>query len=391
MKVLHLVKTSDGADWAAKQAGVLSRHGVDVHVAVPSPEGRTIPEWKRSGATLHVESFDFPARAPWVLPRTCARLRALVKAVRPELIHSHFVGTTQVMRHALGARHPIPRLFQVPGPLHMEHALPRRWELGTAGPSDYWIASSEYIRRCYVSAGVPPDRVFRSYYGTRIDDIRSERGPGTRRRFGLNEDAILVGNISYMYRPKWYLGQTKGLKGHEEVIEAIALAAGRVTRLQGFLGGGAWGPDKSYEMKLRRYAQRSAPGRIVMPGALSAEDVALLWPEFDLVVHAPRSENCGGIHEAMIAGTPVLVAEVGGLPELVENGVTGRSVSSRSPELLARSIVDAVTDTETTRRMAAAGSERVRRMFDVEKTGREVLDIYANVLTRHRRFEGALS
>jgi glycosyltransferase involved in cell wall biosynthesis len=384
VRVLHLVKTSDGADWAAKQAGVLAQHGVDVHVAVPSPDGRTIPEWQRSGATLHIAQFDFPARAPWALPSTCSRLRALVETVRPDLIHSHFVGTTQVMRYALGARHPIPRVFQVPGPLHMEHALPRQWELGSAGPSDYWIASSDYIRRCYLSAGVPSDRVFRSYYGTRIDDLERKRRPGTRRRFGLDGDAIVVGNINYMYRPKWYLGQSKGLKGHEEVIEAIALAADRVPRLQGLLGGGAWGSDKSYEMKLRRYAEDRAPGRIVMPGALPSDDVAELWPEFDLVVHAPRSENCGGIHEAMIAGTPVLVAEVGGLPELVENGITGRSVRSRSPELLADGIVEAVTDTETTKRMAIAGAQRVRRMFDVATTGREVLDIYASVLTRHR-------
>ncbi len=384
MRVLHLVKTADGATWAAQQAEVLGQEGVEVHVALPASEGRALPDWKRAGARLHVTAVDFPAKRPWALPAVFASLRELVDTIRPDLIHSHFVGTTQVMRYALGVRHDVPRLFQVPGPLHLEHALPRRWELGTAGPADYWIASSRYIRDRYLSCGIDPERVFTSYYGTRVADLDAGRRPGTRARLGLTDSAVVVGNINYMYPPKWYLGQRRGLKGHEEVIEAIALAAQRVPGLKGLLAGGAWGPDRTYEMALRRYAERRAPGMIVMPGALSGAEVASLWPEFDLVVHAPRSENCGGVHEAMIAGTPVLVASVGGLPELVVDGVTGRCVASRSPAVLAEGIVAALSDREATQRMAAVGAQHVREMFDVGRTGREVRDIYGRILRHHR-------
>jgi glycosyltransferase involved in cell wall biosynthesis len=117
-----------------------------------------------------------------------------------------------------------------------------------------------------------------------------------------------------------------------------------------------------------------------MPGFLPSEDVASLWPEFDLVVHAPLSENCGGIHEAMIAGTPVLVSRVGGLPELVIDGVTGRCVNSRSPEALRDAIVSAVRDPSGSRRMAAAGLERVRTLFDVGRTALEILAVYQKLL-----------
>jgi glycosyltransferase involved in cell wall biosynthesis len=380
MRVLHLVKTTDGAAWAAQQAAVLVREGVEVHVALPALSGRTMPEWVAGGAQVHRAAIDFPAAAPWRLPGTFARLRRLVAEIQPDLIHSHFVGTTQVMRYALGPAHPVPRVFQVPGPLHLEHAWPRRWEMTTAGPRDFWIASSLYTHGCYMRAGVDPGRVFTSYYGTRVADYESSRRPGTRARFGVEEGAILVGNVSYMYAPKWYLGQRRGLKGHEDVIDAVALAAPREPRLQGLLAGGAWGKGRRYERSLRRRAERRAPGRIVMPGAVSGEDAARLWPEFDLVVHAPRSENCGGVHEAMIAGTPVLVAPVGGLPELVIDGVTGRCVAEPTPRALADGILAAIRDPERTRLMARAGRERVRRLFDVERTAREVLEIYHCVL-----------
>jgi glycosyltransferase involved in cell wall biosynthesis len=380
LRVLHLVKTTTGAAWAAQQAAVLAREGVDVHVALPELTGRTMPEWERGGAHVHCAAVDFPAGAPWRLPGALARIRRLVAKVEPDIIHSHFVGTTQVMRYALGPGHPVHRIFQVPGPLHLEHSLPRRWEIGTAGPRDVWIASSRYIRQCYLRAGIQPSRVFTSYYGTRIADHESCRQPGTRTRLGVAEDAIVVGNVNYMYPPRWYLGQRQGLKGHEEVIDAIALASRALPRLEGLLAGSVWGKDKSYEMELRRYAERRAPGRIAMPGALSSEEVASLWPEFDLVVHAPRSENCGGVHEAMIAGCPVLVAPVGGLPELVIDGVTGRCVRERTARALAEGILAAIGDPEGTRRMARAGAERVRRLFDVERTAREVLEIYRCVL-----------
>jgi hypothetical protein len=44
MRVLHVVKTSEGARWAARQAGVLNRLGFDIHAAVPSMAGAAMPE-----------------------------------------------------------------------------------------------------------------------------------------------------------------------------------------------------------------------------------------------------------------------------------------------------------------------------------------------------------
>ncbi len=380
MKVLHLVKTAEGATWAAQQAAVLGAEGVEVHVALPASRGRALPEWERARARVHVVQTDFPATRPWRIPSVLSGLRRLVADVEPDVVHSHFVGTTLALRYALKGRRSPPRIFQVPGPLHLEHRLPRAWEVGTARSEDHWIASSGYVRRLYQGGGVPPGRVFLSYYGTRLDDFDGRRRPGTRARFGLKDDAILVGNINYMYRPKRHLGQWTGLKGHENVIDAIALASRRVAGLVGLLGGGGWGRDRPYEAALRRRAERRCPGRIVMPGFLSQEDVSSLWPELDLLVHAPRSENCGGIHEAMIAGTPILIAPVGGLPELVIDGVTGRSAASRSPEHLAEAIVAALSDRAQTRAMAVEGAAHARKLFDVERTGREVCDIYRSIL-----------
>jgi hypothetical protein len=111
MRVLHVVKTSDGASWAARQAMVLVKLGIEVHVAVPQASGRTIPLWKAAGALIRSVNLDLPARKPWLAPEICAAARQLVAEVKPDLIHSHFVSTTLLSRLALGRNDFIPRVF----------------------------------------------------------------------------------------------------------------------------------------------------------------------------------------------------------------------------------------------------------------------------------------
>src|SRR5262245_12986280 len=125
MRVLHVVKTVDGGPWAAAQVTELTRLGVEVHVALPSAQGLYMGDWVRSGATIHSASLDLPVRRPWLLGDRFRSARRLVDQVAPDIIHSHFVGTTLLLRYALGKDHPIPRVFQIPGPLHLEYTLPR--------------------------------------------------------------------------------------------------------------------------------------------------------------------------------------------------------------------------------------------------------------------------
>src|SRR5579862_6199516 len=152
MKILHIVKTSDGAGWAALEAAELTSLGVEVHVAVPATEGSSMRLWRDTKVEIHVAALDFPASRPWQLPPVCSRARALVESVKPDIIHTHHVGPTLLMRLALGKRHTTPRVFQVPGPLHLEHRLYRSWDLSCAGPRDFWIASSRCIKSLYLQA-----------------------------------------------------------------------------------------------------------------------------------------------------------------------------------------------------------------------------------------------
>jgi glycosyltransferase involved in cell wall biosynthesis len=380
MRVLQVVKTADGADWAALQAAELAGRGVEVHVALPSLQGRTVGQWRDAGAILHVCQADIDPRQPWQLPTATRQLRDLVAAVKPDLIHSHFVSSTILLRVALGANAAIPRLFQVPGPLHLEHPFWRHIEIATAGPVDSWIASSRCILGHYQSAGIDARRLYFSYYGTRVDIGSTVGSEALRKRFGIADGAKIIGNANFVYPPKRYLGQRIGLKAHEDVIDALGLVMRERQDVVGVLLGGSFLKSQSYEQRLRERARRVAGDRILMPGYLSAEEIRQMWPDFDIAVHVPTSENCGGVIEPMLAGVPTIAGLVGGLPEVVIDGVTGTLVPIQQPGKLAAAILETLDSYGRCQGMARTAQTLVREMFDVKRTASEVFEIYRHML-----------
>ncbi len=380
MRVLHVVKTADGADWAALQAARLVGLGVEVHVALPTLEGRTVRKWRESRSMLHVCPTDIDPRRPWLLPSATSSLRELVALVKPDLIHSHFVSSTILLRLALGASAPTPRFFQVPGPLHLEHPFWRRLEIATAGPADSWIASSRCVLGHYQSAGIAARRLYLSYYGTRIDSHSTVRSGVLRRRFGIADGVKVIGNANFIYPPKRYLGQRTGLKAHEDVIDALGLVMQQRPDVAGVLLGGAFLKSQSYERSLRERARSVAGDRILMPGYLPAEEIREMWPDFDLAIHVPTSENCGGVIEPMLAGVPTIAGLVGGLPEVVIDTLTGKLVPIRQPGKLADAIMDALDGYDRCRRWAETAQTLAREMFDVQRTALEVFEIYRHAL-----------
>lgn len=379
LKALHLVKTSVGAMWAFRQMRELAKLGVEVHVALP-PGGPLVSEYISAGIIIHLLDTDFPITAPWRSPRILSSIRNLVRQVEPQVIHSHFVGTTLIMRLALGKRHAVPRVFQVPGPLHLEHSIFRKAEIASAGPSDYWIGSCHWTRDCYHDFGIPKDRVFLSYYGTDLENFSSQKRGKLREELGVDASVKLVGMVAFMYPPKRYLGQTRGLKGHEDLIDAISICLEKDPRIMGVFIGGAWNGSVSYENGIRNYGSKRCGKRAVFLG--TRNDVAELYTDFDMAVHPSHSENVGGAVESLLSNCPTVVTAVGGLPDLVKEGETGWLVPPRRPDLLAKAIMEAINNPEEATARARRGQDLARAMFDVKRTAREIKNIYRQIISR---------
>ncbi|MFZ5477960.1 MAG: glycosyltransferase family 4 protein [Myxococcota bacterium] len=376
MKALHFVKTATGATWALLQMRELVKLGVEVHVAMP--EGALTSAYEAAGVRVHALNADLPTRQPWRAPALRRDVRRLVADVRPDVIHSHFVGTTLALRAAM-PRSPVPRFFQVPGPLHLEHALFRQLDLRSAGPADFWIGSCRWTCDRYRAAGVAGDRVFLGYYGVDTEKFQPKAPGRLRAELGLAGDARIVGMVAYFYAPKRYLGQTRGLKGHEDLVDALARLDD--PRVVGVFVGGAWGGADAYEARVRAYAARRLGARAVFLG--TRRDVAELYADFDVVVHPSHSENVGGAGESLLLAVPTIASDVGGLPDLVVPGETGWLVPPRAPEAIAAAVREALADPGRARATALRGQARARAMMDARPNAARVHAIYREVLQRH--------
>jgi glycosyltransferase involved in cell wall biosynthesis len=71
--------------------------------------------------------------------------------------------------------------------------------------------------------------------------------------------------------------------------------------------------------------------------------------------------------EAGVYGLPVVASRIGGLPEIIEDGVTGWLVEPNAPEQMAEKIQYLINHPEAARKMGKAGRERVFKHFTVEK------------------------
>lgn len=386
MRVLHLLKTSDGAKWAWRQMRELKALGVDVQVVLPG-SGPMARKYADAGIPVHMLDCDFGRiRSLPALRRAKGALRALVGELKPSVIHSHFVGTTLLARLARGTRTRIPMVFQVPGPLHLESRLSKSADLLTAGDDDYWIASCRRTRQLYLAAGIAAARVGLSFYGTDVEGYAFGRAGWLRQVLGVSESAQVLGMVAYAYRPKRWLGQRTGLKGHEDLIDATALLRREGRDITLVIVGGPWLGAEAYFGGVKKYARATLGENAVFLGHRS--DVADIYADLTVAVHPSHSENLGGAVESLLAAAPTVATDVGGLPDIVIDGKTGWLCEARSPRSLADAIGAALDSPNEAKRRALAGQQLVRRELDVRRTAAQVHHYYQR-LCNERGLEDA--
>ena len=89
--------------------------------------------------------------------------------------------------------------------------------------------------------------------------------------------------------------------------------------------------------------------------------------------------------EAMSAGVPVVALRVAALPEMIEDGVSGRLIEPGHPEELVAAIGALLSDPEGARRMGTEARRRVRERYDVRDAAAQLLDTLREAIALHRR------
>jgi glycosyltransferase involved in cell wall biosynthesis len=114
-------------------------------------------------------------------------------------------------------------------------------------------------------------------------------------------------------------------------------------------------------------------------------NLADLYSSIDAAVLSSRNEGTPvSLIEAMAAGRPVVATGVGGVPDVVTDGVTGLLVPSGAPDQLAVALRRVVDDPDLCGRIGAQAREAVRRRYSSERLVTDMWHLYTDILDRRR-------
>ena len=177
------------------------------------------------------------------------------------------------------------------------------------------------------------------------------------------------------------IGTVKTLEekyGVEYLIKAFKMVSDKYPELPLKLlivGGG------SLAQKLKQLTKElNIEDKTMFTGLVTFENVPKYHNMLSVSVSVSNSESFGvAIIEASACGKPVVVSNVGGLPEVVEDGVSGIVVAARDEKETAKAIENLILDDELRKKMGNKGRERVKVLYNWDDNVKQMIGIYEDV------------
>jgi glycosyltransferase involved in cell wall biosynthesis len=167
------------------------------------------------------------------------------------------------------------------------------------------------------------------------------------------------------------------VKGTVPLLEAARLVRARHSAARFVLAGPWQMAEKPEHWALEKGVNAAGMEWL---GHVPWRELAEQYRQADVFVMPSFYETfCISCLEAMAFGLPVVATRAGGLPEVVEDGVTGILVPPGAPQELADAVEYLWRNPDLRRRMGEAGRERVLDRFTADRVAQETLRIYERV------------
>jgi glycosyltransferase involved in cell wall biosynthesis len=294
-------------------------------------------------------------------PLAVAWLARLIRQERPQVLHYHTSHAVTLGTFAcLGRRGPAAVATR-------RTAFPTRrnplFRLKFSYRLDHIIAVCGSIQGDMVAAGLPPERISVIHSGIDLERFREPAdGAEFRRELAIPSAHLLIGCV----------GALTPQKGHTHLLRVVARLSDRFPNLYvAIVGEGEHREailDEARNLGIRDRV-RLGGFRDDIPAANAAFDVAVL----------PSLVGEGSpavVKEAMAAGVAVIATRVGGVGEILEDGVQGLLVASGDEDALAAAVESLLRDPDRRRALGRAGSARAKE-FSMQQMINRTHDVYA--------------
>ena len=330
--------------------------------------GEVVADLRRRGVDVRFlrRRFKYDPLAWWPLFRALRRERV-------DVLHTHAFGP-----NAWGSL--IGRRAGIPVVIAHEH----NWAFPGGGGrrvldreliarcADAMIVVSEDARRRMIEVErIPPERLVLLPNG--VQALSPGDGRALRGDLGIRRGDPVVGTVCIIRS--------------EKALDVLVGAAGRLRehfpRLRLLIAGD--GPDRARVEALTERAGLSdrihmTGARTDVPDVLAAMDIAVICSDYE---GSPRS-----VLEFMDAGKPIVATDVGGIPDIIEDGVHGVLVPPRDEAALAAALMGLLEDIDRGREMGARARDRCRRELSLDRTVESLQELYEEL---HSRRNGKLA
>jgi len=375
-KVIHLTTTDMSLDWLLAPQ-LLAFQAAGYEVVGMSAAGEHVAHL----AELGVRHVDVPSLTRAIGPaadvRALFELRRLLRAERPDVLHTHNPKPGVLGRIA-------GRLARVPVVVNTQHGLYAQptdrlrrklpvyvlERVAAAFSHQELVQNQEDVKTLVRTLKVPRRKV--TWLGNGIDLARfdGERAgrAAVRQEWGVTDDDVVIGVVGRLVREK----------GFAEIVGAAQLLRERGVTSPIIVIGPA-DPDKRDGLDADSLQAATALGirfvgrRSDMPRCYAAMDVFLTATHRE---GFPRAAM-----EASASGLPIIATDIRGCRQVVDNGVTGVLVSVRDAAALADAAAAMVADAGGRSRMGAAATDKARKEFDQQRVIDVTLATYARLLT----------
>lgn len=367
LRILHVAETAQGGvgsyieDIVALQA---ERHGVgSLRVVLPREHAA---HFKRlPAAALRLFGIAGSGRLRSML-RMAALTLAEVRRWRPDVVHVHSTYAGFVLRPLLAVLPARPRIVYCAHGWAFDREAAPRLNRAVAWIERVWshgcdavVCISRHDRDSALRVGIPADRLVTICNG--IADAAgatSTAAAAAAQRWRADTLRVL------------FVGRLDRQKGVDVLCEAMLRLGPRASAV--VVGSAVVAAKNAVTL----------PDSVQVTGWLPRDQIAALYAAAQVLVVPSRWEGFGLVAvEAMRAGRAVVASRVGGLPEVVDEGLTGCLFEPGDAGALA-DILSRLSDPALIA-MGAAGRTRFERRFDVRRVGDELDALYRRLLAVH--------
>jgi sugar transferase (PEP-CTERM/EpsH1 system associated) len=318
-------------------------------------------------------------KQPGVGLQTHAALWKLLRRLKPAVLHTYNLAATEYAPVAMLAGVPVRingahgRDARDPDGTNPRHRLLRRlmlpfYDCCYGNSADLVAWNRDFI-------GVPEHKSRLLGNGIDTDKFHPHRDGQPRALTGFGADCIVIGTV----------GRIQDVKDHAGLVDAFILLRARLPQLRARLRLAIVGAGPLLPELRAKVDGAGLAGQVWLPGARS--DVAEILGELDVFAMSSLAEGTpGSALEAMASGLPVVGTRVGGIPEVIDENVTGALVPPADPSAMAEALARYVLAPELASRHGAAGRERILRKYNMPAMVAAYQSMYDTLCERKTKF-----